>query len=690
LLSPGKNSPRYYEKAFTGADLLDRLTSPPASLSTRVAAARLKGTLLGPDGKRAAVALTPSDYGRAHLRGAVDAVYLAAASLGISRDQLHLGGPPVDNVTIDLEGERLIVRLMGLCGLIGLSLAWWYLRDWRLTLMVLVGGVYSAGICLALVWLLGGTMNSILLTMPAVVYTAGLATAIHMINYHRDVVERTGLKGAAERALHAAWIPCSLSAGTTAIGLISLTVSELVPIRTFGFYTALGVLATIGFMYLYLPAALQLWPPRRLDKSQLTKAHRREARHFERMHWLAANILSRPRGVWIGFFALLIGCGLGLTRAQTTINLMSLFPADARIIQDYAWLERDIGPLVPMELVVRFDNATNKQTMLERMRIVAEIQRAAHKIPAVGGTMSAVTFAPELSRAQTSGFRAALLPGKTFDSVLNKRLVAHRDELIQDGYLAIDRASNQEWWRVSLRVAALKNIDYGAFITDIQHQVEPIVARERQQGVKGLVGVTYTGMTPIVYMAERALLDSLVHSFFGAFVMIAAVMSIVFRNLAAGLLTMLPNVFPMAVVFGLMSWLGIVLDIGTMMTASVAMGVCVDDTVHFANWFRRGLRAGLPRRQAVLMAFENSAGAIYQSTAIVALGLVTFAISSFVPTRRFGVLMFTLLSCGLVADLVLTPVILAGPLGRFFTRGTILDEPAGESVPMDENQAVAG
>jgi predicted RND superfamily exporter protein len=127
-----------------------------------------------------------------------------------------------------------------------------------------------------------------------------------------------------------------------------------------------------------------------------------------------------------------------------------------------------------------------------------------------------------------------------------------------------------------------------------------------------------------------------------------------------------------------------------MMTASVAMGVCVDDTVHFANWFRRGLRAGLPRRQAVLMAFENSAGAIYQSTAIVALGLVTFAISSFVPTRRFGVLMFTLLSCGLVADLVLTPVILAGPLGRFFTRGTILDEPAGESVPMDENQAVAG
>ena len=75
-----------------------------------------------------------------------------------------------------------------------------------------------------------------------------------------------------------------------------------------------------------------------------------------------------------------------------------------------------------------------------------------------------------------------------------------------------------------------------------------------------------------------------------------------------------------------------------MMTASVAMGVCVDDTVHFANWFRRATRLGLNHRDAAVLAFENSAGAIYQSTVIVALGLVTFALSSFMPTRRFGLL----------------------------------------------------
>src|SRR5262249_33668024 len=190
--------------------------------------------------------------------------------------------------------------------------------------------------------------------------------------------------------------------------------------------------------------------------------------------------------------------------------------------------------------------------------------------------------------------------------------------------------------------AALADIDYGAFIDEIKAKVEPRVQEEKQNPARGLVGVTYTGLTPVVYMAERALLNGLIDSFFGAFLMIGAVMSLVFRDIRAGFLTMLPNVWPMAVVFGLMSWFGIALDIGTMMTASVAMGVCVDDTVHFANWFRRATRLGLNHRDASILAFENSAGAIYQSTIIVALGLVTFAISSFMPTRRFGVLVFTL------------------------------------------------
>ena len=105
------------------------------------------------------------------------------------------------------------------------------------------------------------------------------------------------------------------------------------------------------------------------------------------------------------------------------------------------------------------------------------------------------------------------------------------------------------------------------------------------------------------------------------------------------------------------------------MTASVAMGVAVDDTVHFLTWFRRGIISGLDRRGAVRMAYERCATAMIETTIIGGLGLGVFALSTFTPTQRFGYLMMFLLSAALVGDLIFLPALLTGPLGKLFTRG---------------------
>ncbi len=653
--------PHYFHEALTGPGMIDRLMSPPTSLSLDQAIGRLRGTFVGPNGEQSCAILSLTDLGRDNLHPALDQVYhVAVDEVGIPLESLHLGGPPVDNVAIDTEGERMLLPLMFLTGGVGLVLAGWFLRDVRLTIFVCFAGAYSAVLCFALVYLLGSTVDSVLLTMPAVVYTAGLAAAMHLINYYRHARVQ-GDEGAIQRGVEAAWLPCLLSAGTTAIGLVSLMIGDLRPIVKFGFFTALGVVAAVGLVFLFLPAALYLWPPKSHEGEP--GADPRTVRHYARMRSVGEGIVGRARWVWAGF-VLLIAIGLsGLVQARTTINLMSLFSPDAQIILSYQWLEEHLGPLVPMEIVVRFDPDAGDRSLVERMRIVEQVQDAAQDIDEVGGTLSAVTFAPNLAPK-----RSGLLRGSTYDDVLNRRLTAHRDELIDQGYLAEDEATGDELWRISLRVAALQDIDYGVFIHDVREHIEPVVDAHRGPEQGGLVDVTYTGMTPIVYMAERALMNGLIKSFGTAFVMIAVVMSLLFGDVRAGLLTMLPNVFPVAVVFGLMSWARVPLDIGTMMTASVAMGVCIDDTMHFAHWFRRATQNGAGRKQAVVMAFEHTAGVIYQSSAIVGLGLVTFALSAFMPTRRFGLLMFTLLSFGLLADLTLTPAMLSGWCGQFFER----------------------
>jgi predicted RND superfamily exporter protein len=197
-------------------------------------------------------------------------------------------------------------------------------------------------------------------------------------------------------------------------------------------------------------------------------------------------------------------------------------------------------------------------------------------------------------------------------------------------------------------------------------------------------------VVPIVYKAQRTLLESLVNSIALAFVMIAVVMMFLLRNgklgplnfinPSAGLVSMLPNVFPVIIIFGAMGHLGVLIDIGTMMTASVAMGVAVDDTIHFLTWFRTGLAEGLDRKQAIRKAYGHVATAMTQTTLIGGLGLSVFALSTFTPTQGFGIMMLCLLAMALVGDLVFLPALLAGPLGAFFEPARPAADDAGSLV----------
>jgi predicted RND superfamily exporter protein len=117
-----------------------------------------------------------------------------------------------------------------------------------------------------------------------------------------------------------------------------------------------------------------------------------------------------------------------------------------------------------------------------------------------------------------------------------------------------------------------------------------------------------------------------------------------------------------------MGWLDVVVDIGSVMTPCVALGVTIDDVIHFLLWFRRGIQRGLSAPAAVELAYAGCARAMVQSWGVIGLGLSAFALSTFIPTFRFGALMIGLLTVGLIGNLFFLPALLAGPLGRLIAR----------------------
>jgi predicted RND superfamily exporter protein len=219
----------------------------------------------------------------------------------------------------------------------------------------------------------------------------------------------------------------------------------------------------------------------------------------------------------------------------------------------------------------------------------------------------------------------------------------------------------------------------GAKVVDGRHELQQEPGESILAGSPiSEISAVYTGVVPIVYKAQRALLDNLIQSSFWSFVTITPLMMFVCWSVFGGAVVMLPNVLPVLVVFGGMGWLGIPVDIGSMMAASIALGVAVDDTIHYLTWYREGLLEFGERNAAILSAYRRCAPPTLQAAMISGLGMAVFAFSTFTPTQRMGWLMMTILIAGVVAELIMLPAILAGPLGKAFP---IRRPPAPSPVP---------
>ena len=174
---------------------------------------------------------------------------------------------------------------------------------------------------------------------------------------------------------------------------------------------------------------------------------------------------------------------------------------------------------------------------------------------------------------------------------------------------------------------------------------------------------------PLINAIQNTLLRDLFTSFLSALGVITLVMMVVEGGVIAGLVAMIPNVFPMVLLFGILGWTRVALDIGSVMTASVALGMAVDGTFHFLTFFRHSLRgpaAAGARVTAVHDAYRHSAGALVQSALVCGIGILAFAASPFAPTRRFAWMLSLLVFAALVGDLVVLPALLTTRAGRWF------------------------
>ncbi len=664
----------------TGPEMLQTLTTEPFDLDREEAVDRLIGWVIGKDRETTCALVTLTPAGNADRTRFLNAIrHVAIERVGIPTDELHLVGEPIFNAQIDTASEQAMGGLPIWSSLIAAMAALATLRSVKLSCAVFLVALYCGALALMLVDVTGGNLNLVLVVMPVLVYLLSLSAAVHLVNYYRDAAaEGTRWTPAAEAVLRG-FAPCSLAAATTAIGLASLGVSHIIPVRDFGLYSALGILVGLVVLFLLLPSLLSVIGDAGMQQQSGKK---------KGLSGSAGNdglLTQTGRGIIAGRTWLALACGgflvmgvAGVPFIQTTVHPLRFFPEDSRLRYDYAWVEQRFGPVSSIEIVVVFDETQSSLIFVDRLKLVQEIQNQVAGMDEIAATMSTATFVPRLEpeqdvdtgeRARPAGLLGVLgravgaSPERIERYVLNSLLKDHLQSFIEQGYL--QEANQQQLYRISARSSGQGAVDQAGFLNSVKSRVETFLDGQPSDWIAG-VEVQYTGMVPLFFLAQRELLDGLFRSFLLAFVLIAVLLIVVLRSAGGGLLAMLPSLFPAAVVFGFMGHFDWKVDIGSMLTASAAMGIAVDDTVHFLTWFRRGLDQAMSRHDAVLYGWRRCSGAMLQTTAIGGLGLVVYATSPFQPIAQFGLLIFLLLVLALVGDLMFLPALLASPAGRLF------------------------
>ena len=528
---------------------------------------------------------------------------------------------------------------------IGLLLVWWLFRRWFAVIMagIAIGVVVNSTVaCYVLLDQPFTLISSIISPMLSALTVAAL---VHLFNALHQA-SRRGYEGheRVERALQEVDRPAMFAALTTAAGLASLGTSPIVPIKTFGLISAVGV----GFIYLVVYRVLpnvfarwdhKPWPRVRGGLGAMDSVVRR----------LTHIGMRYPAAVLVVIFA---GLAVGvpqLWKVTVETNFQEYFSPDHEVRQATDYVDKNFLGTMPLEVIF---NAERRDGLIDYDRLVKirEFQKWAESLPQVDRAFSMVDFIEEMHwafRGEKAEYRS--IPT---DNQLTSQLL-----LVYDGddiYDLVDRDFQHSHVTLNLNIHSANAI--AALMDQFRDYLGEHVGDSMEWNIAG-AGRLFADMEELLVVGQ-------VYSLWGALFLIFLFMLILWRSPWGAALCMIPNLSPILLIFIVMGAAGIWLDMATAMIASVAVGIAVDDTIHVYHGFRHRVSLGIDPLSARVRSYREAGRAVVVTTIILSAQFLILVFSDFVPTRNFGLLTTVGLFAALVFDLVLLPALLIVFYGR--------------------------
>jgi len=544
-----------------------------------------------------------------------------------------LVGIPVVNRALDEAIRTMAERFFPLLLAAAIGLLWLFFRSLAGILLPLALVGMTETVLLGTMGYSGDPLDVVTVLLVPLVFVVALATGVHIVAFDRMQTASDPVTRVAGTYRAKAW-PVLWTGLTTAAGFGSLSVSGVPAVRSLGLWAGFGFVFLTLVALSFYPALLASVPGRRTGPASgpgtLDAGVGRWAERGGR--WSIAH-----RG-WVGtgFALVAVLAVLGLFRLEIETNILTYFRPEHPVRAKIEALEREGIGVVTGSLVLESTDGFASGKRLEALRALAGSLR---EEPLVVGALGLGDLVANVERYLPAGH------SETGRSTL---------ELIED-HPDLQRLRVFLLHRDGERTRIVFTTPMRGF-----EQLHAVYDRAEATAQRFLPETRsyVAGQYPLILAGQRTLLRTMVLSLSFTLIVILTILILLAGDLSLAVRAVVPNLWPVLFVVGAMGWLGIPVESGTVMIASIVLGLAVDDTLHILAHYRRRASEVGPAEGVTEALGETGAGVI-TSSLILGLGFGVCGLSSLVPVARFGVLSSLGILAALVADLWLVPALFA-------------------------------
>ena len=571
------------------------------------------------------------------------------------KEKVYYSGLPfqmMDISEIILNDLKFLIPIVSILIIISLFVSFLSIEGVLLPILsVSISTIWTLGI----MSILKISLTAVSDIIPVILIAVGSAYSIHVISrFNEELLSTDGDRGKQSvKALSDVSIPVFLAAITTIAGFITFVIgSYLSMIREFGVFSSLGIFFVLIISLTFVPSVLSLLPNRTKIKSingDIVKKKKVELIMDKIGEWVLKN---EKVIITTGIIVVIIMC-FGIPKIERRVNMLDYFKPGSPIRLTEEMMEKKFGGSIPIQILVKGDIQNPK--VLKEMKKMEDFLESQKDIQ---NPQSVADLIEEMSDVMGEGKD---IPDSK-DKVSNLWFLLEGEEIMS-------QLVNPDKTEAVIQ-AIITNVDTKQ-IRKMVKNIEEYIKEVNNSDFN----FAQTGMPAIYQHLDDSIVRSQIQSILLAIILVFVCLVFMLRSFIGGLIGLVPIVFTILVILGLMGYTGIPLDIATVLVGSISIGIGIDYSIHFISRFRKEFDSTKDELKALDKTLETTGKAIIINILTVTIGFLVLVFAELVPLRRFGILIaITMISSGGAAIILLPGIILltkasfAGDFSHFMNK----------------------